>query len=127
MPRPPVDLSRKIKDLVQHARPLPDEAKAPILHYWRTGADFWVSLAYLERAVQEGERRQAVSARHLGRLYGMMLVSLIETFERFLKEVAGECVDCLAEFIVDDRFNVFAVQGSALASHFGAAGTVPSD
>jgi hypothetical protein len=57
--------------------------------------------------------------RHLRRLYGMALVSLVESFERFLKEVAAECVDCLAPFVVDDRFNVFAIQGSGLASHFG--------
>jgi hypothetical protein len=37
----------------------------------------------------------------------MALVTTVETFERFLKEVASECVDCLADFIVDDRFNVF--------------------
>ncbi len=57
--------------------------------------------------------------RHLGRLYEMALVNLVETFERFLKEVASECVDCLADFVVDDRFNVFKIQGSGLASHFG--------
>src|SRR5690348_13418247 len=121
MPRPPVDLARKIKDVVRHVQSLPDEAKAPILHYWRTGADNWVSLAYLERAARKGERRQSVSDRHLGRLYGMALVILVETFERFLKEVAAECVDCLAAFVVDDRFNTFPIQGSGLASHFGAA------
>jgi hypothetical protein len=49
----------------------------------------------------------------------MALVTAVETFERFLKEVAGACVDCLAEFIVDDRFNEFRLQESALASHFG--------
>jgi hypothetical protein len=27
----------------------------------------------------------------------------VETFERFLKEVAADCVDCLAEYVVDDR------------------------
>ncbi|HVA46509.1 MAG TPA: hypothetical protein VNH11_09055 [Pirellulales bacterium] len=121
MPRLPIDLARKIKDVLQHVQPLPDEAKAPILHYWRTGADTWVSLAYLERAVRDGERRPSVGSRHLGRLYGMVLVNLASTFERFLKEIAAECVDVLADFIVDDRFNVFAIQGSAIASHFGAA------
>lgn len=119
MPRPPVDLARKIKDIVHHADPLPAESTAPILHYKRTVSDIWVSLAYIERAVGEGERYHAVVDRHLGRLYGMALVNLVETFERFLKEVAAECVDCLADFVVDDRFNVFAIQGSALASHFG--------
>lgn len=119
MPRPPVDLARKIKDILHHVQPLPDEAKAPILHYRRTGADVWGALAYIERAVGEGERYQAVVDRHLGRLYGMALVSFVETFERFLKEVAAECVDSMADFVVDDRFNVFAIQGSSLASHFG--------
>ena len=109
MPRPPVDLARKIKDILRHVQPLPDEAKAPILHYRRTGADIWGALAYIERAVGEGERYQAVVDRHLGRLYGMALVNLVETFERFLKEVAAECVDCLADFVVDDRFNVLGV------------------
>lgn len=121
MPRPPVDLARKIKDILQHVRPLPYEAKAPILHYWRTGADIWGSLAYVERAIDEGDRYPTVVDRHLARLYGMALVTVVETFERFLKEVAAECVNCLAEFIVDDRFNAFKIQGSSLASHFGSA------
>ncbi len=119
MPRPPIDLSRKIKDILQHVQPLPDEAKAPILHYWRAGTDIVNSIRYFERAVSEGERYQTVVVRHLGRLYGMALVGLVESFERFLKEAAAECVDCLAPYVVDDRLNVFAIQGSALASHFG--------
>jgi len=119
MPRPPVDLTRKIKDILLHVQPLPDEAKAPILHYRRTVADIWGALGYVERAIGQRERYQTVVARHLGRVYGMALVNLVETFERFLKEVAAECVDCLADLVVDDRFNVFKIQGSALASHFG--------
>lgn len=119
MPRAPIDLARKIKDILQHVQPLPDESKAPVLHYRRTGTDIWASLTYVEGAFREGNRYQAVAERHLGRLYGMALVSLVENFERFLKEAAAECVDCLAPFIVDDRFNVFAIQGSGLASHFG--------
>ena len=119
MPRPPVDLARKIKDIVQHVETLPEEALAPIRHYQRTISDIWTSLAYVERAVSQGDRYETVVERHLGRFYGMALVNLVETFERFLKEAAAACVDSLAEFIVDDRFNVFAVQGSALASHFG--------
>jgi hypothetical protein len=119
MPRPPIDLARKVKDILQHVQPLPDEAKAPILHYRRTVADIWGALAYVERAIGRRDRYQAVVDRHLGRLYGMALVNLVETFERFLKEVASECVDCLADFVTDDRFNVFKIQGSALASHFG--------
>jgi hypothetical protein len=124
MPRPPIDLHRKIKDILQHVQPLPDEANAPIMHYKRTIADNWASLAYIKRAMGQGERYETVVERHLGRIYGMALITLVETFERFLKEVAAGCVDNLAEFVVDDRFNVFSVKGSALASHFDTGGTL---
>jgi hypothetical protein len=118
MPRPPIDLTRKIKDILRHTQPLPDEAKAPILHYRRTGTDIWASLAYVERAFDQPGRHRAVREKHLGRLYGMAMVSLVEAFERFLKEVAAECVDFLADLAADDRFDVFKIQASNLASHF---------
>jgi hypothetical protein len=105
MARPPVDLARKIKDILKHVQPLPEEAKAPIVHYRRTVADVWGALGYVERAIGQRDRYQAVMERHLGRVYGMALVNLVETFERFLKEVAAECVDCLADFVVDDRYS----------------------
>src|SRR5262249_9158695 len=120
MPLTPVALTRKIKDILRHGQPLPDEAKAPILHYQRTVADIWGSLGYVDRLIAERDRYQSVVEQHLSRLNRMALVNLVETFERFLKEAAAECVDCLAEFVIDDRFNVFSIQGSTLASHFGA-------
>jgi hypothetical protein len=119
MARQPVDFARRIKDILQHNQPLPDEATSPIRHYERTGIDITRALNYIENALEERPHVQAVMDRHLGQVYGMTLVHLVETFERFLKEVAAECVDCLAAFIVDDRFNVFKIQGSTLASHFG--------
>lgn len=54
----------------------------------------------------------------MSRLHGMILVNLVETFERFLKEVGAACVDHLARVVLDDRFNAFKVQGSSLAAHF---------
>src|SRR6266852_2625942 len=116
----PAILTRKIKDILRHGQPLPDEAKAPILHYRRTVADISGSLGYVERVVAERDRYQSVVDRHIGRLYGMALVNLVETFERYLKEVAAECVDRLADLVLDDRFNEFPVQGATLASHFGS-------
>ena len=113
-------LTRKIKDILRHSQPLPDEAKAPILHYGRTVADIWGSLKYVERLIAEKERYKSVVDRHRGRLFGMALVNLVQTLERFFKETAAACVDCLADVVVDDRFNVFAIQGVTLASHFGA-------
>ena len=49
MPRPPIDLARKIKDILGHVRPLPAEASAPLPHYRRTSTDTWTSLQYVER------------------------------------------------------------------------------
>jgi hypothetical protein len=45
-----------------------DEASAPIMHYKRTIADIWASLAYVERAMGKGESYKTVVARHLGRI-----------------------------------------------------------
>jgi hypothetical protein len=119
-PPSPADYATRIKAILQSVQLLPDEAKAPILHYRRAVADVWGSLGYVDRLVAERERYQAVVDRHLGRLRGMALVNLVEAFERFLKEVAAECVDRLADLVIDDRFNEFPVQGASLASHFGS-------
>jgi hypothetical protein len=72
------------------------------------------------RFTQPGLYR-AVAERHLGRINGMVLMNLIENFERFLKETAATCVDRLVDYVLDDRLNVFDIQGSGLASHFGTA------
>ena len=53
MPLTPEALTRKIKDILRHSQPLPDEAKAPILHCRRTSADIWGSLGYVERLVAD--------------------------------------------------------------------------
>ena len=116
----PADHAARIKGILQSVQLLPDEAKSPLLHYQRTVADIRGSLGYVERLVAERDRYRAVVDRHMGRLRGMALVNLVETFERFLKEVAAECVDRLAELVVDDRFNEFPVHGATLASHFGS-------
>ncbi len=121
MPRPPIDLSRKLKDILQHVQDLPVEASSPLAHYKRTGTDIWNTLQYVERAFYQVSLYRGPAQRHLGRINAMVLVNLIEVFERFLKELASACVDHLANFVLDDRFNAFSIQGSGLASHFGTA------
>lgn len=123
MPRKSLDLDRKIKDILRHVGELPDEADAPLAHYDRTASDLWNSLAYVENVFEIAAPRLYGTAtqRHRERLHGMMLVNFIECFERFLKEIAAACVDRLAPYVLDDRFNEFQVQGSTVASHFGAA------
>lgn len=118
MPRPPINLHRKIRDILSHVGPLPAEAGTPLAHYNRSSTDLWNLLLYVERNFAQLPLQPAAQTRHLGRLHGMIVVNLVETFERYLKEVAAACVDHIARFVLDDRFNAFRVQGSALAAHF---------
>ncbi len=48
------------------------------------------------------------------------MISLIENFERFLKEAASGCVDCVAPHTLDDRFDGFKIKASGVAAYFGA-------
>jgi hypothetical protein len=120
MPRPPIDLAQKIRDIITHVDPLPPEAGAPLSHYDRSSTDLWNLLLYFERNFGQLPLQPAALHRHTARLHGMILVNVIETFERYLKEVAAACGDSLAQYVPDDRFNAFRVQGSALAAHFGS-------
>lgn len=122
MPRPPIDLSQKIKDLIGHSESLPPESASPLQHYWRSTADVLNLLQYVARNLSIPGLYAAVRDRHLRHLNSMALVNLIEAFERFLKEIASLCVDQLAPFTQDDRFdlNDFKLKGSSLAAHFGS-------
>ena len=91
------------------------------VHYRRTSTDLWNSIQYVERAFAQPSLYTAVAERHLGRINSMVMMNLIENFERFLKETAATCVDRLVNYVLDDRLNIFDIQGSSLASHFGTA------
>jgi hypothetical protein len=119
MPRPPVDFLRKVRDLLQHLEEPPPEAAAPLTHYWRSVTDLWNLREYVERNLTQRRHAAKILAQHVHRLHGMILVNLIEAFERFLKETAAVCVDHLATYVLDDRFDKFSIHGSALAAHFG--------
>jgi hypothetical protein len=120
MPRPPINLARKLRAILKHIEGLPPEADTPLAHYTRSGMDLWNLLQYVERSFRQlTNLKPAVVQRHLSRLHGMILVNLIETFERSLKEAAATCIDLLGRFVLDDRFDKFTVKGSILAVHFG--------
>ena len=120
MPFLPTDLAQEIREMIAHVASLPPEAGAPLAHYDRSIRDIWNLLRYFERNFKRLSLQPAALRTHMTRLHGMILVNLVETFERYLKEVAAACVDCLAQYVLDDRFNAFRVQGSALAAHFGS-------
>lgn len=47
MPPTPADFAKRIADILQSVQLLPDEAKAPILHYRRTVAEISGALGYV--------------------------------------------------------------------------------
>lgn len=114
-----IDLAQKIREVIDHVDPLPPEARVPLAHYERSINDIWNLLLYFERNLGRVPLSAAALRAHMARLHAMILVNLVETFERYLKEVAATCVDCLAQYVLDDRFNTFRIQGSGLAAHFG--------
>ncbi len=93
MPRPPIDLHQKVR------------------------------LKYVEDHLRASRIYEAVYNRHMAQQRRMALGSLIEAFERFLKELAVVCVDHVAPNVYDDRFEEFKPSGTELAVHF-AAGTI---
>jgi len=119
MARPPVDFLSKVRDILQHVEALPPEAATPLAHYLRSTTDLWNLREYVERNLVQRPHYPGVLRSHVHRLNCMILVNLIETFERFLKETAAVCVDELSNFVLDDRFNAFPIHGSVLAVHFG--------
>lgn len=48
----------------------------------------------------------------------MVILSLVEAFERFVKETAALCIDHIAPLVRDDRLKDFKLTGDTLAAHF---------
>jgi hypothetical protein len=121
MPRPKIDLEREIQRILQHVELLPPEADTPCQNYERSVTDLWNLRNYVERKVTGSPYYVNVVQKHMAALDRMLIVNLVEAFERFLKEIASVCVDYLAKCVLDDRFDKLGqVKGSLLAAHFGA-------
>ncbi len=108
----------RIQEILQHTRALPIEFDRPLPHYRRTTTDLWNT-----RVIDEAFSTQLdahMRVQHMARVNSMIMASLIATFERLLKELAAKCVDQLAHCVLDDRFDVFNLDGSGLAAHFEA-------
>lgn len=123
MPRPPIDLHQKVRDLLGHTEPLPAESSRPIEHYERYTNDCINMIRYMDRHIGPAGIYEAVLERHMAMMRRMALGSLIQAFERFLKEVAIVCVDHVAPHVLDGRFDSFEPRGSSVAINF-TAGTV---
>jgi hypothetical protein len=120
MPAPAIDFVKRITAIPAHLATPPPESGLPRPHYERTANDVWSTVVYFDRNLRRVNIYRAPSERQLGRLNTMVLLSLVEAFERFFKEIAAACVDHVAGYVLDDRLDVFQVKGNALAAHFDA-------
>jgi hypothetical protein len=123
MARTRTDLNRKIEQIVQHTSPLPAEATRPILHFERTITSSIELLKYIDDHMTAAGASGSAFRSSMAHLRRMALVSMIESFERFLKELASVCIDALVRHVGDDRFDEFTARGGQLAFHL-AAGSV---
>jgi hypothetical protein len=114
------DLNRRIEEILRHTSPLPAEASRPLLHFDRTVYAITALLKYTDDHLAAAGLRGAVHQDHMAHLRRMALVSLIEAFERFLKELASVCIDAMVGHVGDDRFEEFSAKGGQLAFHLSA-------
>lgn len=111
-----------IKRIPTQVEALDEEADVPIKHYRRLANDAFSLLAYVDRNLaRAGKTYEVPRERHRRHLCRLILIDLVEAFERFLKELAAVCVDHVSPLVADARFDVFQVpRGIALAQHFAA-------
>lgn len=124
MPRPPINLHQKTRDVLNHTSELHPEADRPILHFERSTNAALQMLKYLVGHINPGGVREAVYKRYLGHLRRLVLAELIESFERFLKELAAVCIDCLAPYTADDRFDDFLPKRGGTVAAFVSAASI---
>jgi hypothetical protein len=117
MPRPRTNLHEKINEILGHTLALPPEATSPIRHFEVNANATLSMLSYVERHVTTGGFYSKVYDRHIANLRRMALATLVESFERFLKELAVLCIDSLASFVNDDRFDEFSAKGGEIVFH----------
>ncbi len=118
MPQPNIDFAKRLKLVPTHVIDLLPEADRPSDHFEQSANDAWAMVVYFGRNLTRVNVYPAASERQMRRLHTMVLLNFVEAFERFLKELAAACIDLIAAYILDDRLNVFNVQGGTLAAHF---------
>ena len=115
-----IDFDKYLKRIPTHSVELGQEAATPASHYSRSANDAWSLLRYVERNLAKVNVYDSVYEPHMRRLSTMVMLALVETFERFLKEVAAVCVNHVGQVVLDDRLDAFSARGSVAAAHFGS-------
>jgi len=116
MPAPKLDFHRLISQIPEHLGDMPTESARPIEHFRFDASGYWNLLRYFERKTTDGY--PAPRERHVLRLRSMVVLGLVETFERFVKETAAICVDQLAGRVLDDRFAALSINSRSIVAHF---------
>jgi hypothetical protein len=114
------NLAQLVAAIPQHTEGLSPESERPIEHYRRGASDAWNLWQYFARNVQRANIYRTAYERHAARLRSLVLLNIIESFERFIKELAAVCVDHVAPLVLDDRdrFKEFSLRPSGIAGHF---------
>jgi hypothetical protein len=113
-----------VRQVLQHTSPLLLEADCPIRHFDRSTNIGVLLIKYIDDHIPLHTVYEAVYDRHLGHLRRMVFAETIESFERFLKELASVCVDSLAPYAVDDRFDEFIPKRSGQIAAFVNASSI---
>lgn len=116
MPALKLDFSKLISQIPEHAGDMPPESERPIEHFQHDASGYWNLMRYFDRKTADGS--PGPRERHVLRLRSMVVLGIVETFERFLKETAAVCVDQLAGRVLDDRFAALSVNARSIAAHF---------
>jgi hypothetical protein len=121
VPRPRTNVPQKVREVLQHTRPLLPEAYSPVLHFEKAAnAGIGLSKYIHDRIGGAGRFYRGVYEHHMSQLRRMALADVIECFERFLKELAAVCIDHLAPYAIDDRFDEFVPRGDRIAAFVNA-------
>jgi hypothetical protein len=120
VPRPPINLHQKVRAVLQHASPNFPEVGCPIKHFEQLTNSGEALIRYIVDHIHDDEVYPAGYDRHLAHLRTLVLAEFIESFEKFLKEVAAICIDHLAPYVVDDRFDEFMPRGARIAAFVNA-------
>jgi len=124
LPRPHINLHEKVRAVLQHTCPLLPEAHSPIQHFERSANVGLSLIKYIDDHIDPESVYPTSYDRHLGHLRRMVLAELIESFERFLKEMATVCVDQLAPYTLDDRFDEFSPKRTEQVAAFVTASSI---
>lgn len=115
-------ISQRIARIPEQVSELPTESASPIEHYKRSANDARNLVAYFKRQGTRANVYAGPFERHLVRLRSYAFLGLVQSFERYLKELAAACIDQVGPLVLDDRLSAYAVPSRAVAAHFQEEG-----